>query len=474
MKTVSVKRFWLVPAAGTAALLFLLLSGCLEKHLVWSPDGNRAAVIAKDGLHFCDAEGRLTPLLLLGVYQAAWFSDSQRLVVARERKVGDWTSLARTLGPERVAKVAAEAEPLWKQLETGGKWGILTMELGKKKDQAVLKIFLRERYGDTLRAKMSASEWDELQTQQAEISELVMARIVGEQIQPGTLLHEGLERINDLRVAPGDRAVAFTTDMALDNDKECRLLLALIDATGAVTIAEHTGTYPDWTADGRSLAFVQALGGAKDDLRLGTLVRREVLDENSQIKIAEKPEELAGLLFGNGSRVRCLQDGRILFNSAEFTLPVAAKDAKVERDELFAWDPARQATLVRMVPHGEEENLPKNLTFFEVSPDQKQVLVGGYDGEVSVLTLATGDVQEWQKAGDYNLMGAPVWRNAEEITYARRNPTAEGKMPARKAEIVLRKAIPGKGDQEKVLSRDWSSEMLESIYSGADRNSKGP
>jgi WD40 repeat protein len=127
-----------------------------------------------------------------------------------------------------------------------------------------------------------------------------------------------------------------------------------------------------------------------------------------------------------------------------------------------------------MVPHGEEENLPKNLTFFEVSPDEKQVLVGGYDGEVSVLTLATGDVQEWQKAGDYNLMGAPVWRNAEEITYARRNPTADGKMPVRKAEIVLRKAIPGKGDQEKVLSRDWSSEMLESIYSGSDRNSKGP
>ena len=467
MKTVLAKKSWLVPVS--AAVLLLLLSGCLEKHLVWSPDGNRAAVIAKDGLRFCDIEGKLTPLLLPGVYQVAWLGDSQRLVVARKRNVGDWTSIARTLGPERVGKVAAEAESLWKQLETGGKWGVLTMELGKKKNQAVLKIFLREHYGDALRAKMSAGEWDEFKSMQAEISELVMARIVGEQIQPGTLLHEGLEEIRDLRVSPGDRAVAFTTDMALDNDKECRLLLVRIDATGAVTVAEHTDTYPDWTADGRSLAYVQALGGAKDDLRLGTLVRREVLDENSQIKIAEKPEELAGLLFGNASRVRCLQDGRILFNSGEFNLPVAAKDADVEQDKLFAWDPARQATLVRMVPRGGEENLPKSLTFFEVSPDEKQVLVGGRSGEVSVLTLATGDVQEWQKAGDYNLMGAPVWRNAEEITYARRNPTVEGKMPARKAEIVLRKAVPGKGDQEKVLSRDWSNDMLESVFSGSDK-----
>ena len=471
MKTVSVKRFWFVPAAVSAGLLLLLLSGCLEKHLVWSPDGSRAAVIAKDGLHFCDPEGKLTPLLLPDVYQVAWLGDSQRLVVARERKVGDWTSIARMLGPERVGKVASETESLWKQLETGGKWGILTMELGKKKDQAVLKIFLRERYGDALRAKLSVGEWDELKSQQAEISELVMARIVGEQIQPGTLLHEGLERINDLRVSPGDRAVAFTTDMALDNDKECRLLLARIDATGAVTVAEHTGTYPDWTADGRALAYVQASGGAKDDLRLGTLVSREVLDENGQNRIAEKPAELAGLLFGNAnaSRVRCLQDGRILFNSGEFNLPVATKDADVEQDKLFAWDPARQATLVRMVPRGGEENLPKSLTFFEVSPDEKQVLVGGRSGEVSVLTLATGDVQEWQKAGDYNLMGAPVWRNAEEITYARRNPTVEGKKPLRKAEIVLRKAVPGKGDQEKVLSRDWSNDMLESVFSGSDK-----
>jgi hypothetical protein len=86
-----------------------------------------------------------------------------------------------------------------------------------------------------------------------------------------------------------------------------------------------------------------------------------------------------------------------------------------------------------------------------------------------MLTLATGDVGTWQKAGEYNLMGAPVWRNAEEITYARRNPTVDGKEPSRKAEIVLRSVVPGKGDQEKVLSRDWSNDMLESVFSGSDK-----
>ena len=470
MKTVSVKRFWLVPAAVSAAVLLLLLSGCLEKHIVWSPDGNRAAVIAKDGLHFCDPEGKLTPLLLSGVYQVAWLGDSQRLVVARERKVGDWTPVARALGPERAGKIAAEADALWQKLEAGGQWGVLTKDLRQRKDVAVFITYLRERYGEALHAKINAGEWDEVKSLQAEISELVMARIVGEQIQPGTLIHEGLEKINDIRVAPGDRAVAFTTDMALDNNDESRLCLARLDAPIVVTVAEHTAAYTDWTPDGRSLVYIQAASGdAKDDLRLGTLVRREVLAADGEVKVAAKAEDLAGMIFGNIARVRCLRDGRILFNAAEFNLPIAAKDANVEREELFAWDAAHQATLVRMSPHGEAENLPKGLQFFEVSPDDQRVLVGAVDGEVSVLTLATGDVEQLQKAGDYNLMGAPVWRNAEEITFARRNPAVDGKHPARKAEVVLRKVVLAKGEQEKVLSRDWSNDMLESVFSGSDK-----
>jgi len=31
---------------------------------------------------------------------------------------------------------------------------------------------------------------------------------------------------------------------------------------------------------------------------------------------------------------------------------------------------------VRVIPRGEEENMPKNLTFFEMSPDEQRVLVG--------------------------------------------------------------------------------------------------
>lgn len=469
MKTQSRSR---LPLATLATALVVLLAGCLEKHLIWSPDGTRAAAIAKDGLHFCDPDGKMTPLLMPGVCEAAWLGDSQGLVVARQRKAADWASIVRSIGPERAGKVATQAQAVWNQWEKDGRWGVFPEVSGKKEDQPALNIFLCENHGEALRAKLGADKWNDFRSKEAVINDVMRARIAGDQVQPGTVLHECLENIDDIRISPDGRAVAFTTDTAAGDDSDSLLLLALIDTAGASRVSDRTAAYPDWTPDGRSLVYIQASGQkAKDDVRLATLVRREVMDGKGQVKIGENAEELAGMFFQNTGRIRCLRDGRILFNAIELALPVAGKDFPAdERERLFALDLARQATLVRMIPGGNQEKMPKRLTFFEVSPDEQRVLVGDIDGEVSVLTLATGDVQQWQEAGEYNLWGAPVWRNSEEITYARRNPLIDGKKPARKAEIILRKAVPGQGDQEKVLSRSWPDAMLESVYTGSDKN----
>lgn len=467
------------------ALALLLLSGCLEQHLVWSPDGQRAAVIAKgkpeeaNGLYLCDAEGKLTARLAPDVYRVAWLSDSQQLVVARAKAVGEWTPIARALGAERAAATIAQAEDVWKKLETGADWNLLkhaSFHTGTEAE--ILKIYLRERYGEALHAKVGDTEWTDLKSKRVDIHELLMAKLVGDGVQLGTTLYEGLSEIQDIRIAPGDRAVAFTEEF-MGNDKKSRLLLTRINGTGATLVAEDTNLFPDWTADGRSLVYVQALGGGskKDDLRLASVVRREVLGADGQIKSAENTkdfmgfkekaeniEDLAGLMFQNSSRVRCLRDGRILFNAFEFNLPLANKDADAERERLFVLDPARYATLVRAIPRDHEKHMPKVLSFFEPSPDERQVLVGGYSGEISVLTLATGEVDEVQKEGEQNLMMAPVWRPSGEITYAKRNPSAaDGKNPDRKAEIVLRQ-----GAKEKILSQSWSDQMLEAVFPGSD------
>jgi hypothetical protein len=96
--------------------------------------------------------------------------------------------------------------------------------------------------------------------------------------------------------------------------------------------------------------------------------------------------------------VRCLPDGRMLFNAAEISLPFAAEDNGDPRERLYALDPGRRPTLVRLIPHKAEEELPAQQAFFEVSPDGRQVLFGSTKGEVCLLTLATGQAEKSQAA----------------------------------------------------------------------------
>jgi hypothetical protein len=456
-------------ALAPLALALLLLAGCLEKTLLWSPDGSRAAVIGQDGLYLCDAEGKLSVLLGPGVYRAAWLGDSQQLVLARERKATAWNEIARALGPDVARAVITHAESIWEQAQTGGLWSVLAMEVGGKGRTKLAKIYLRERYGEALHAKVNVGEWEDIKSTEVGIHELVMARIEDGKITPGTRLHEGLGKVREIRVAPGDRAVAFVAETFLTpegkGEDDLQLWLARVNGSGAVPVAAHVAAFPDWTADGRSLVYVQAMSGSsKDDLRLGALVQREVLDAGGTVAAKEEKKELAGWIFSDNSRVRCLRDGRIIFNAAEISLPIAAEDYGEQHEQLFAADPARLATLVRLIPRKQEDKIPPTLAFFEVSPDERQVLFGGLDGEVVVLTLATGEVEQVQeRTAKQSLQGQPVWRKDGEFSYTRRVAKKDGQAPARKAEIMLRS-----GGKDKRLSETWPDQMVNQLVD--DRN----
>jgi len=457
-------------ACVAAGIALFFLSGCLQEHLVWSPDGSQAAVVSTAGLRFCTPDGKLSAPLMPAVTHVAWLVDSQGLVVARARKTGDWKELSRLMGQERTAAVEAAADSVFAQLEKGSPWGDPILEMdGKKQNGSLLKVALRERHGEALRRRLGPQETEKLESATVEVNGLVLVKVAGEKVEPAAVLHEGLGQIKDIRVSPAGGAVAFTTAMAEADSKESRLLVAGLDGSGASTVAESVAECPDWTADGKALVYVRAsLGGGKDDLRIGTVERCAVDRKGGQLRASGEAVPLAGLFYQETTRVRCLQDGRILFNAVEFSLPVTKKDADPERESLFALDPARQSTLVRMVPKSQAKDLPANLGFFEMSPDEQRVLVGGLEGEVAVLTLATGEVSQHQPSGDYGLMAAPVWRGNNEITYVRRNPLVDGKRPIRKGEVVVDRLDSGK-DVERVLSRDWSQEVLESIFDSSDR-----
>lgn len=439
-----------------AVLLLALCGGCLEKRFVWAPDGSRAAVIGDGGLYLCDAEGHLSGLLAPQVYAVAWFNDSRRLVLARTRETSDWDTIAPTLGSER-AGIEARADALWTDLAAGKPWGIVTLDLHGGK--GLVQVCLRHRHGDGVRAKLDPAEWKALTDTSVELSEVVVARTENGKVEVESIRDTGYGKIQDLRVSPTGDAVMVTRDMVSSDDVET-LVLSLRSEGPAVRIAARTAAFPDWAVDGRSVLYVEASAGAADDaLELGVLTKRSVLDNEGRVAVAERPDYLAGLMFNRLTHVRCLRDGRILFNAVEISLPLAAADyGGDQREQLFALDVTRQSTLVRLIPRKHELDIPQMLGFFEVSPDERQIVIEGVKGEICILTLATGEVKQVQDRAEENYQGLPAWRGPGEFTYVRRSERKEGQKPARPAEVVLRR-----GDKETVLSQSWADDVLASI-----------
>ncbi len=458
MKAMNGLRPWRMVRGMMALAGVLLLAGCLDERIVWSPDGNRAAVIAKDGLRLCDAGGNLTPLLLPNVSIAAWLADSRQLVVGTRREVDAWADIARALGPEQAAPIEAEAESLWRGLESGGTWSVISMDL--KEDKAAVRICLRDLHADGLRAKLSKEEWRTLETAKAQINELMPVRLEGDRVVTGAVLRAGLGTIWSIRPAADGKVIAFTQEMKPGSDALALFVTALDGSQGVVEVAKFVSAYPDWTPDGRSVVYFGSAGaGAKDEeIQLGALTRREVRDAGGRIQVAPKPDFLAGVLLNGFGRVRCLRDGRILFNTAELNLPFAAEDYDNPREQLFALEPGRQPNLVRLIPHKREADLPTQLAFFEVSPDEHQVLFGSTKGEVCLLTLATGEVEQIQSAERDSPPCAPVWRMAGELTYVKRAAGKDGPAGAHRAAIVQRK-----GKEEVVLSRAWPEDVVKGV-----------
>ncbi len=435
-----------------AAVLF---SGCWEQRFVWAPNGARATVLARDGLRLCTAEGQLTAPLLSDVYEAAWFSDSTRLVLSRERTGNEWSQVARLLGPQRAARIEAKAAAKWAEIEKAppAKFERLDAE-----DDRLVRFYLWKHRGDWLRKRYGAEADD---SAEFGTHELFLARVDAETLMLGSLLHEGVEPFKHIRVAPTDRAVAYVTTHSAD------LYVNLPQAIAPRLVTASMAGGCAWTADGRSLVYAYCGGanGRNNDAELGVIVRREVLDEKGNVAIAKEGTEIAGLIYSSSTRIWCLRDGRMLFNAAEMEFPVGIRDVNSPRESLFMIDPTPQAPLVRVAPRGIEREMPAKILSYHLSPDEKNMLVTGKEGEVCILALASGQLEKVQRAGDYNLKAAAVWRSASEITFAKRTPLENNKRPARTAEIVLRSL----GGDETVLSSKWTTDTLKSMFESIER-----
>lgn len=438
-----------------------LFAGCWLERVVWSPDGARAAIITKDGLHLCTADGTLSPLLAPGAYRAAWLPGSERLVLATSRRIKDYAELTAALGPERTHALTAKAEAI-RQQWLGAPKGASFEPLIEADDLAAIVACLREQHPDDLRAMIDAKARAEFEASGVEWHALVVARLAGDRLELSPPLFQGLATIQDIRPTPSGAAVAFVTPAELSPDNDAGLQLHVVPTDGstpASLLSTQVGAHPDWTPDSRTIVYLQAEGsrfsGKPDELRLGALVERSVLDERGHVHLTNdsKPRELAGLIFQNENRVRCLRDGRVVFDAGEFHLPLAGGDRSA-REQLFALDRTKEnAALVPLIPAKELNQMPNPLAFFAVSPDETEILIGG-GNDVPVLRLADGRVEHHAvpmvDSENQKNPPLPAWRRDGEFTYLKSLPGRD--------ELVLRR-----GDTEIILSQTWPAEVLRKL-----------
>ena len=437
------------------------LTGCFPEALVvWSPDGQQAAVLLGKNLSFCGPEGNLSRPSAEGVPSAAWLPDSRRLCFSQKLEAKTWAEIAPACPEDRRRELIAHAEKLKAQVLAGEDWEaearkLLEADVLTGGEIDAVKLYLREQHWQELAPKL-ASKWEKLNP--VHLTALNLAEIQDRSARRVVRLHTTFQDVWRPRVSPDGKFIAFVEGDPVGSKKEITKLF-VVPADGsspARLVAERVAVFPDWSPDSKSVAYAQALAVLEgEEFRLGTVSSREVRDDAGKLleKFAE-PHILAGLVFSNTTRVRCLRDWRILFSSAEFHLPTTAQDMPTS-PQLFALDPLRQSTISRLVPRSAEREVGDGMDYFELSPDETKVAVPGSKGEVTVLTLASGELTRAQPREDLDgkLLMLPTWRSDTELCFLVPAKGRTGK--DRRAEIVL--FSEGK---TRSLSADWPEELL--------------
>jgi len=489
MKSINQAR-WVV-VVGIA----LLLSGCvLPKLYEWSPDGKWMTVLtgddAKDML-IVDSDGHVQAGRLQGVDVATWFPDSRHLLVARELQAKTWDSAAFLFSADQIKAIGAAAARLddfektydWTAPKADS-WNQFQAKFTASEQQAerndeilnsqpvAVAMYFRDHADDATKAKIPEGRWKELAEFNQSYSVVQVCAFDPAQITIGPTLMTGLSGIADLRISPTAANVMIVVEKG-NNDDNQELWLAPADGSAqAVKFVDQAATYPDFSPDGRDIAFVRPAQNQQGPTTgLGSLSRMRIANDDGKLIQAAPSgtpatgpgqattqsgattptEDLAGLIYSNSTRVRWLKDGRIIFSGVQVTLPAASQDMP-SHPEIFAFAPGKQAVVSRLLPRQSFNEIGDGAEYFEISPDGTHVSIPDGSGKVDVVDLGSGNVSAVQDKPTGNdkgnkLQTIPVWRSDDELTFTA--PDGKGQ-----TQVVLWSISKNSG---KTLSAGWAA-----------------
>lgn len=440
-----------------------LLVGCLpKKRIVWSPDGRMAAVVTDNDLRFIDGEGAVLPLRLAGaVKQCAWFPDAGRIVAAFSTKAKTWSEAEKLLSNAQTARISAFAREVRPRIMAyQGDWDDFKLSPQDKHSgsmELAAMIYLRDRLSEGLPKKLG-EKWKDLEDLEMDITRLGVFTIEHSTLSPGRILAASIDEINTPRVAPGGKLVSFLTGRWEGSDDDAALYVVPTGSGPSKLIANHVALDYDWSPDGRSLAFIRATSAKPEDdadARIGQLTTATVAAADGTLFEEPSPvKDRVGLFFSEIMGVRWLKDGRLLFSSVELCLPVTTGDMP-QQWSLFVLDPRMSASVTRVLARDFIQSMEDSLPLFELSPDERRVLLPQSNGHIAIYEFATGEstrlVKKQDDAED-KIRSLPCWRNNDEVCFVvPRRSKGNTKIPA--------KVVIWRDGNQRSLSKDWPDDM---------------
>lgn len=439
---------------ATITLIMMLTSllacaGCLPGKMIrWSPDGQIGMLIGGTKVRFCDRDGKLMAPAIDRSATAVWAGDPKTIYAEVSEEMSTWKQAAEHLDADQQARVVAAAKDVLKQvLAFKGDPEKLDVDADLKSPQLELvMLYLKDNHAGQLKPRVPPKQWSELAKITIDYCRVKVYTLANGRLAEGKTLLEGFSRARALRVQPKGKALA----VALADGK----LLVVAPDGSAVPICDRAAAWPDWTPDGRSLAYIAPLDADADEdkARLGALRQRDVfMADGSLVKLTNAADkELAGVLFHPTARIRCLRDGRVLFTSPAAELP--GRPVNPTKDVgLFILDESEDSGPQPIPIKTKEDGAQYFVDLFELSPDETRAAMVNPRGHVAILVLATGKVRLVQPEGVKPSNTRPTWRSKDELTYM-------APKDKRQHKIVLHDLA---ADKVVTLSETWPAELVD-------------
>lgn len=462
--------------AAACGGFLVLCAGCDPKDWVcWAPDGEHAFVQGADGTWLIDRTGKI---LGPAPDARAWLPDSRRVIAVHAVKPTSWDEYARLLGPDRTGKTTNAAARMVEVIQAyHGDWAKFgdSPEYKKWESDVVGHAFAADwlarsvalylqRTNPKVLAPLLDTSSVSITNLIPDIYELGVRNVLPSDPTAIRLLARLPDEVLSVFPSPTGQVLAFAV-----GEPDRPLLYVIPQSTNSSPVIVDEGVIEaSWSTDGQTLVYPKTtIPYSSKSMQLGTITSRRVCGTNGQVLAQfEDPKDLAGVILGQtdsppSTRVACLPDGRILFAAASIRLPAVTADLPGNLT-LFAIRPGDTPSLESVVRPVDISRLPDRVDRFSLSPDKKRVAIVDRQGNVSILSLDTGELRPVQATTVYSNADKytqliPTWRTTNEVSCL--VPIGDSSGSTARVEVVLTNL----NGQKTAISLSWSNAMMKGM-----------